>query len=104
MTALTFRQRVQAYLKARGDVPPTPEWYDGLSRGRKVLGAVVVGIVGTLVTLPFAVLYSMAPPLPVWVHVVAAVVMFAVAHLAGTFLGGPAADHLLGIPREVPAQ
>jgi hypothetical protein len=101
---LTFRERVRIYLKARGDVPPTPEWYDGLSRPWKVLGALVVAIVGVVATLPFVALYFMAPSLPIWGHVVAAVVLFAAAHLFGTFLGAPVADHLLGVPREVPAQ
>jgi hypothetical protein len=104
MTALTFRQRMRAYLKARGDVPATPEWYDGLSRPWKVLGTLVVGIVGVVATLPFVALYFMAPSLPIWGHVVAAVVLFSAAYLAGTFLGGPVADHLLGVPREVPEQ
>jgi hypothetical protein len=104
MAALTFRKRLRAYLKARGDVPPTPEWYDGLSRSRKVLGTVVVAVVGAVAVLPFVALYFMAPPLPAWGHVVAVVVLFSASYLAGTFLGGPVADHLLGTPREVPAQ
>jgi len=99
---LTLRDRIRQYWRLGGEYPETPEWFDPPT-WVKWLGTVIVAVTGAVAALPFAVVVQLtAPYVPSAVTVVQALALVAIAYALAHYLGAPLADHLLGIPREVP--
>ena len=100
----TLRQRFHDYRRADG-FPETPESFE-CSRRRKIAGSVIVATTGFVCSAPFAwglLLAAKGGAIP---YPIAAVVGLSLYFVAGAFskhVGGPVADHVLGIPREVNA-
>ncbi|OYR85883.1 hypothetical protein DJ71_07120, partial [Halorubrum sp. E3] len=84
------------------DIPPTPE-DDESGLLRKLAGSVIVTAVGFVLTAPFGgfILATAGWLIPFWVAGLLAFVLTPIAFLATQYVGGPVADHVLDIPREV---
>jgi hypothetical protein len=99
----TLRQRFRDYRATESDYPDTPEDFE-VSRRRAIAGAVLAGGTGFVCAAPFGWALLMAANSGLIPHSVAAVVGLGIYFIAGRFVkyvGGPLADHVLGIPREV---
>lgn len=99
----SLRHRFHEYRSTEDDFPGTPDDFE-CSRTRAAAGAVIAAGTGFVCAAPFGwVLLAAADSgvLPYWL---AALVGLSLYFVAGTFVkyvGGPLADHVLGIPREV---
>lgn len=79
----------------------------------RLAGAAVVALVGFAVAFPLILAFSVATqplltsasqPVSLGVKLCILLVALGAGDASGTYLGGPAADTLLGIPREVPPE
>lgn len=97
---VTLRDRIRQYWRLGGEYPETPEWFDP-PRWTKWLGTAIVAVTGAVASLPFvAVVAWTAPHLPGWATVMQSLALVGLSMALAHYLGGPLADHLLGVPRE----
>jgi len=98
---LTLRDRIRQYWRLGGDYPETPEWFDPPT-WTKWLGTLIVAVTGAISSLPFAtVVLLSAPYIPTWATALGGLCLVGLSMALSHYLGGPVADHVLGIPREV---
>jgi hypothetical protein len=98
----TLRQRFHDYRHTDG-YPETPENFE-CSRRRKIAGSVIVATTGFVCSAPFAWGLLVAARNGFVPYPIAGVVGLSLYFIAGAFskhVGGPVADHILQIPREV---
>jgi len=97
----TLRQRFQYYWRADSEFPETPEGFN-CSRVRKIAGSVIVAVTGFVLAAPFgwALLQAAGDVIPGALASVLALSLYFIASWFSKYVGGPVADHLLGIPRE----
>ena len=95
----TLRQRFRDYWKADG-FPETPELYDA-PRLVPEIGAGIVLVTGFALTAPVGLaLLAVAPLIGKKVAIVLGLVLLPLSQQTAKYVGGPVADHVLGIPRE----
>lgn len=95
----TLRQRFRDYWHA-DDYPETPEWYDP-PRFIPEIGAAIVLSTGFVLTAPVGLgLLAVAPLIGKKVALVLGLVLLPLSQRTAKYVGGPVADHMLGIPRE----
>lgn len=99
----TLRERMRQYRRLR-DYPTTPDSYE-CSELRKLAGAGIVMGTGFVLSAPFgwALLAAAGSLIPVPVAAVLGFALFPISTTLAKYVGGPVADHALGIPREVSA-
>jgi|GEM_PF-5598537 len=99
----TLRERMRQYRQLR-DHPTTPDSYE-CSEWRKLAGAGIVIGTGFVLSAPFgvALLAATGSLIPSHVAPVLGFVLFPISMTFAKYVGGPVADHTLGIPREVSA-
>jgi len=99
-TATTFRDRLRQYWDA-DELPHTPEGTD-VPRWKRISGLVLVTVIAFVVVSPLApVIGIVNPMLPIWAQIALPILWFLLATKAAQYVGGPVADHVLDIPREV---
>lgn len=97
---VTLRERIRAYWRAGGEHPGTPEWFDPPT-WLKWVGTAIVALTGAIASLPVAVgVLLTAPHLPGWATVIQSLALVGVSMALAHYLGGPLADHVLGVPME----
>ena len=98
----TIRERMAGY-RRHGDIPPTAPEYTRPSIVVRLFGAALVGIVGSACALVLSIpLYALAVAgiIPMVLAYVLALPFLWISYASGLYIGGPVADHVLGIPRE----
>jgi len=99
----SLRKRFQEYRATDDDFPDTPDDYSA-SRSRAAAGAVIAGGIGFLCSAPFGWGLLAAADSGFIPYSVAAVVGLSLYFVAGAcvkYIGGPVADYVLDVPREV---
>ena len=99
---MALKRRFQQYWRSRGipDIPSENE----LTRADAFVGGVVTTIVGGVLMAPFVIALQaglLSDLLPRWLFALSSLVLAVLGFFVTVYVGGPIADHLLDIPREV---